>query len=255
MMWVFPGNASHIGRRNQQQDAYALSDFSDHRFVDHAGYLAIVADGIGGMLHGAEASHIATSAFLASYQAKSVLHEVDEALDDALRAASQAVIEDAERRDARRNMGSTLVAALIYEQHLYWRAVGDSHVYLCRDGRLSQLNADQNFGRTLQLWVEEGLISQNMAEYHPDRQSLQNYLGLGELQDVERNRRPLPLQNGDVILLCSDGVYGTLSDTEIAHCLMQEKEPMAAAALLCAQVLAKQHPHQDNLTAVVLACY
>lgn len=254
-MWVFPGNASHIGCRPEQQDAYALSDFTDHRFVDHGGYLAVVADGIGGMSHGAEAAQIATSAFLASYQSKSVLREVDESLDQALLVASNAVIEEASRRDARRNMGATLLVALVHEQHLYWRALGDSHLYLCRDGRLSQLNADQNFGRTLQQWVEEGLISQNMADFHPDRKSLQNYLGLGDLDDVERNRRPLPLENGDVILLCTDGVYGILSDSEIAQCLMQEKEPMLAASHLCSRVLAKRHPRQDNLTAVVLTCY
>lgn len=254
-MWVFPGNASHIGSRKQQQDAYALSDFADLGFVNHGGYLALIADGIGGMLHGAEAAQIATSAFLSNYQSKSVLRDVGEALDQALLFANNAVIEEADRRDARRNMGATLVAALIYDQHLYWRALGDSHLYLCRDGRLSQLNADQNFGRTLQQWVEEGLISQNMADFHPDRQSLQNYLGLGDLVDVERNSHPMPLVNGDVILLCTDGVFGTLSDSEITQCLIQEKEPMIAASHLCSRVLAKRHPHQDNLTAVILTCY
>ena len=82
-MWVFPGNASHIGRRQQQQDAYALSDFADTHFIEHGGYLAIVADGIGGMAHGAEASNLATSTFMASYQSKPVLRDIEDALDEA----------------------------------------------------------------------------------------------------------------------------------------------------------------------------
>lgn len=254
-MWVFPGNASDIGRRKQQQDSYALSDFADTAFIDHGGYLAVVADGIGGMLHGAEAAHIATTAFMSSYQSKPVLQDVDEALDEALLAASRAIIKEAEHRDCLRNMGSTLVVALIFNGRLHWRAVGDSHLYVFRDGRLSQLNADQSFARTLQQWVEEGLIAQNMADFHPDRHALQNYLGLGELQDIERNHQPLALQDGDCVLLCSDGISGALSDAEITDCLAQETEPMVAAQRLCFLTLAKNHPHQDNLTAVVLGCY
>lgn len=251
-MRVFPGNATHIGQRRDQQDSFGLSNFGDGRFIDHGGYLALVADGIGGMEYGAIASIIAVESFLERYQAKSVLREIDETLDSALLAANRAILEEAERRDCLENMGTTLVAAVIHEGFLYWRSVGDSHLYLFRDGRLGQLNADHVFARTLQTWVADGLISQNMADLHPDRATLESFVGLNEIRHIDRNRAPLPLQDGDVLLLCSDGVYGCLTDGEIMACLAQE--PMLAAQQLAEAVLAKQLPHQDNLTAVVLQC-
>ncbi len=250
-MQVLPGNASHIGLRRQQQDAYALSDFDDSEFVDHGGYLAVVADGIGGMLHGGDAAKMAVAAFMNSYLSKYMLREVDETLDTALLAANSAVFVEAEQRGCPEQMGTTLIAAVIHDGHLHWRSVGDSHLYLCRDGRLSQLNADHNFAVTLQAWVSEGLISQNMADHHPERGTLGSFVGLLELQHIDRNRQPLPLQANDRLLLCSDGIYGGLSDEEIIACLGEA--PMIAAQRLCVEVLAKQKPTQDNLTAVVLA--
>ncbi len=249
-MRVFPGNVTHVGQRRDQQDAYGLSNFGDGQFIDHGGYLALVADGIGGMEYGAVAAGIAVEAFLGRYLAKSVLREVDDTLDGALQAANRAVLEEAERRDCLENMGTTLVAAVIYEGSLYWRSVGDSHLYLFRDGRLGQVNADHNFARTLQAWVAEGLISQNMADLHPDRATLDSFVGLNEIRHIDNNRVPLPLQDGDVVMLCSDGVYGCLTDIEIMACLAQE--PMLAAQQLADTALAKQLPRQDNLTAVVL---
>ncbi|MBS4049903.1 MAG: serine/threonine-protein phosphatase [Methylomonas sp.] len=250
MMEVIPGNASHIGQRQQQQDAFAFSDFADAEFVAHGGYLAVVADGIGGLQNGAQAANIAVAELVNRYLAKSNVHSVDHALDQALDMANQAVLDAGHWYDSFREMGTTLVAAVIYQDHLYWRAVGDSHLYLCRDGRLSQLNADHNFARQLQEQVNEGLISQDQADNHPHRQALEYYLGLPYLPEVERNLNPLALRADDRVLLCSDGIDGVLSADEIVACLAEM--PMRAAQCLCDTALQKQQAGQDNLTAVVL---
>lgn len=250
-MELLPGNASEIGGRQQQQDVFALSDFGDEAFVAHGGYLALVADGIGGLMFGAEAAYVAVASFLSSYRNKPVEQDVDQALDDALHAANRAVIDQARRCDCSDRMGTTLVAAVVHRGHLYWRSVGDSHLYLCRDSRLSQLNADHTYARSLQALVAEGLMSQDEADYHPERATLENFIGIGELEEVDHNLKPLPLQAGDKLLLCSDGIDGTLSADEIIACMSDS--PMTAAQRLCAEVLAKQVAGQDNLTAVVLA--
>ena len=250
-MKVLPGNASHIGSRFEQQDAFALSDFADADFVSHGGYLAVVADGIGGLLHGMDAANTAVTHFVSQYMAKPRGQSVEDALDAALATANDAVCAAAKRFHCLGQMGTTLVAALIWDKHLYWRAVGDSHLYLCRDDRLSQLNADHNLARSLQILVNEGVMSQDEADHHPERQALECFLGLEELPMVERNRLPLVLQNNDKLLLCSDGVDGALSAEEIMAAL--SKVPMTAAQALCDNVLQKQQPFQDNLTAVVLA--
>ncbi|MCQ8105094.1 protein phosphatase 2C domain-containing protein [Methylomonas sp. SURF-2] len=249
-MDIIPGNASHIGQRSQQQDAFALSDFNDEEFVAHGGYLAVLADGIGGLSNGAQAANIAVTEMVTRYLNKSSVQSVDHALDQALDMANQAVLDAGHWYDSFRDMGTTLVAAVIYQGHLYWRAVGDSHVYLCRDGRLSQLNADHNYARQLQAQVNEGLISQDLADRHPHRRALEYYLGLPYLPEVERNLNPLALRDNDRILLCSDGIDGVLSAAEIAACL--DNMPMRAAQCLCDAVLKKQQFGQDNLTAVVL---
>jgi serine/threonine protein phosphatase PrpC len=247
---VQPGNASHIGQREQQQDAFALSDFADAEFVAHGGFLAVLADGIGGLSYGDVAADIASSSFLRHYVAKPRSQAVDDALDTAFTAANQAVLQDAQQRNVWQGMGATLVAAVIYQDHLYWRAVGDSHLYLCRGGRLSQLNADHNFARSLQLQVNEGLLSQEEADMHPDRKALECFVGLEPLGEIERNAKPLPLHADDRVLLCSDGIYGVLSAEEIVADLALA--PMDAAQRLCERVLNKCKRGQDNLTAVVL---
>lgn len=250
MMEVVPGNASHIGQRQQQQDAFAFSDFADAEFVAHGGYLAVVADGIGGLLNGAQAANIAVTEMVSRYLAKSADQVVDRALDQALDMANQAVLDAGHWYNSFREMGTTLVAAVIHQGHLYWRAVGDSHLYLYRDGRLSQLNADHNFARQLQAQVNEGLISQDQADNHPHRLALEYYLGLPYLPEVERNLNPLPLQANDRILLCSDGIDGVLSADEVIACLAEM--PMRAAQRLVDTALGKQQAGQDNLTAVIL---
>lgn len=250
-MKVSPGNASHIGRRQQQQDAFALSDFDDAEFIEHGGYLAVVADGVGGLAHGAEAADTAVSRFVADYRSKFEQQSVDSALDEAMDHANHAVCDAGFYLGCPERMGSTLLAAVIYQGQLYWRSVGDSHLYLCRDGRIGQLNADHNFARQLQTLANEGIISQQEADTHPERQALEAFLGLNPLPARDRNRQPLPLQDGDVILMCTDGIYAELSDDEMMACFNQT--PMAAAQALCDAVLAKQQPHQDNLTALVLA--
>lgn len=249
-MLVLPGNASHIGQRAEQQDVFALSDFADNAFIAHGGYLAVVADGIGGLLYGAEAAHIATSQFTASYLAKPFDVSVSDALDSALETANQAVYAASNHNYCPHKMGTTLVAAVIYKNQLHWRAVGDSHVYLCRDGRLSQLNADHNFARQLQAQVAEGLISQAQADHHPERSALECFVGLNPLPEIDQNQQPLLLLAGDRLLLCSDGVDGVLSADEIIDCL--QATPMLAAQHLCDAVLQKKKIGQDNLTAVVL---
>lgn len=251
MMVVLPGNASHIGQRREQQDAFALSDFADAEFVAHGGYLALVADGIGGLFNGKQAAERAVAGFMATYLAKPRQQTIDQTLDLALKAANQAVIAQALDNDVAEQMGTTLVAAVVHSGLLYWRAVGDSHLYLCRDGRLSQLNAEHTLARHLQAQVDQGLLSQTAADHHPARNALDSFIGMRELLDIERNRQPLALQPGDQLLLCSDGIDGSLSADEIIACL--NARPMLAAHQLCRAVLSKQQPAQDNLTAVVLA--
>src|ERR1700675_1789495 len=109
------GNAQHIGARPQQQDAFGFSDPSDKAFVNHGGFLGVVADGVGGLTHGSEASQSAVRTFLQAYHQKSLGETIPEALARSLREANAAVLRVASAPSAE-GAGTTLVAAVLHNQ-------------------------------------------------------------------------------------------------------------------------------------------
>jgi len=127
--------------------------------------------------------------------------------------------------------------------------VGDSHLYLFHEGMLTQLSTDHVYATELDEAVREGRLSQAEADCHPERRSLTSYVGVASLTEIDVGTGEL--QVGDRLLLCSDGLYGSLSNAEMASELRGDPQP--AAEVLITQALAKRHAHQDNLTAVVMA--
>lgn len=250
-MIVRPGNCQHIGARGSQQDAFGFSDKDDLAFVAHGGVLAVVADGMGGMANGGEASHLAVRAFLHAYMAKQADESVSAAMLRALDEASQAVIT-LSHQVGEENVGTTLVAAVIHDDALHWVSVGDSRLYLSRNGQLTQLSEDHVYANDLDRDAANGNISREDAENHPERRSLTSYLGLAQLELVGHNLEPFPLFAGDRLLLCSDGLYAALEESEI--CPLVDREAQQMAEGLVAMILAKDRPNQDNLTVAILAC-
>jgi protein phosphatase len=248
-MKVHPGNCQHIGARSSQQDAFGFSDKDDLGFVAHGGVLAVVADGMGGMTHGGEASHLAVRAFLQSYMAKPVDATVPMALRQALDEANQAVI-DLARDVGEEDVGTTLVAAVVLGEALHWVSVGDSRLYLWRNGKLTQLTEDHVFAIDLDRDAAHGLISPEEAANHPERPALTSYLGLTPLDLIDQNPEPFELLAGDKVLLCSDGFYAALEERELIACL--DPDPQKMAEELVSIVLAKNRSGQDNLTVAML---
>jgi protein phosphatase len=246
---VVPGNFQAVGDRKEQQDAFGFTDKDDAAFVAHGGVLAVVADGMGGMALGRQASQRAVSTILKAYTAKSQDETIPVVLTRALRAANAEVVALAEEANLTGNVGTTMVAAVVHDGHLDWVSVGDSHLYLYRAGELTQLSTDHVYATVLNEAVRDGRLSQAEADCHPERQSLTSYVGVSDLTEIDSGSGELHV--GDRLLLCSDGLYGALSDSEMAREL--HGDPHQAAEELINQALAKGHAHQDNLTAVVMA--
>lgn len=251
-MKVVPGNAQHIGSRETQQDDFGFTDLDDRDFTAHAGVLAVLTDGMGGLAMGAEASRLAKRTMLDEYQAKAAKEAVPQALERALRAANNAVFQIARKAGLEGDVGTTMVAAVVRGADLYWVSVGDSRIYLCRDGQLTQLTTDHVYSRQLAGEVAKGRMSKEEAAGHPDRDALTSFLGLEEIEEIDRNVRSFPLQPGDRILLCSDGLYRALSAEEIAERLADD--PQNAAESLVERAVSKERRYQDNLTVAILAC-
>ncbi|HWP97261.1 MAG TPA: protein phosphatase 2C domain-containing protein [Syntrophomonadaceae bacterium] len=249
---IVPGNAQDIGRREEQQDSFLFSDMENPELVAKIGVLAVLADGMGGLKMGREASTLAVRTFLVEYSTKTPEETIPEELKRSTLVANGAVFDMATRSNLAWNTGTTLVAAVVDLDELYWISVGDSHIYLFRDQTLTQLNRDHNYSYQLQTQVSQGILTQEEADVHPERNALTSFLGMDVLGEIDQNLQPINLKPGDRILLCSDGLHGVLSPEEIIQALGYPAQE--AAELLLTQTLSKSLRHQDNVTVAILAC-
>ena len=136
--------------------------------------------------------------------------------------------------------GTTLTTVFLRNGKLFWCSIGDSHIYLYRDGTLEQLNM-------------EGSITQDEALHHPQRAALTSYLGISELTLISGNRMPFQLRKGDVLIQCTDGLYRYLPDSTMCRILAVTGNLKQAAEQMVKTALAVPGGH-DN-TSVLLARY
>ena len=243
-IFVMPYNAQHIGARDEQQDYFSYSDLMDGETIAKYGSAAVLADGMGGMGNGAEASSAGVSEFLGAYaEYIDSGSSIEEALMFALDSAN-------ERVNTLGGAGSTLIGIVIKDNLLHWVSVGDSRLYLMRNGVMRQLNKEHVYSEILDERYSNGEISYEEAMNDPERYALTSYLGIPEIETVDRNSDDFPLFIGDCIMMCSDGLYKVMSDEEIAAVLGGAGDNPAQDAVDAA--LSKQSPTQDNVTVLVL---
>ena len=200
-----------------------------------------VADGMGGAKAGEVASAIAARAVedapAASQQAEAQLTQV-------LREANRRIYDLALTDEAHRGMGTTLTAAKVQGDEISLGHVGDSRAYLMRDGELSQLTRDHSLVAELE---RSGQITPEAAEHHPQRSIITR--ALGPEPDVEVDTYTLAGRDGDLFLLCSDGLTSMISDDEVSAILRSAADlDSAAEALIRA---ANQSGGKDNITVVL----
>lgn len=249
---LVPSTYQHIGDRESQEDAFALSDLMDRKIVVEKGVLAVVADGMGGLDYGEEASRVAVKVFLRECLTGEEGEPTSERLYRALLTANAAVFDSAYKDGIEVNLGTTLVAALVHKRELHWISVGDSRIYLFRNKLLMQLNKEHIYQNKLMEEVENGILNMSEAENHPEGSYLTSYLGLPELTEVDRSRKPLLIEPGDRVILSSDGLNNTMSTYEIEQ-FFSSGDQLTAEALVN-RALEKKQLHQDNITVVILSC-
>ncbi len=246
------GSAQVIGKRQEQQDAFGFTDRGDADFLQHGGVVAVVADGIGGHAHGRQAGQLAVQAFLEDYQSKPKQTTIPDALYHALQAANLAVCGFAEAQGECENCGTTLVAAALHPQSaaLYWVGVGDSRLYLLREQQWVQLTADGNYARQIIRKMARGTVIRDEQTPGVNPLALTSFLGKKQLSEIDRAIRPFTVHAGDRLVLCTDGLYESLSTKEILECLCYG--PQEACQRLMQSLAAKNLPNQDNATVTVL---
>lgn len=244
------GNAQHIGKREEQQDSFGISDIFNREEVSSKGIFAVLADGMGGLNNGGESSRRVVSLMLDAFSQDNLDQNISDDLEAIVHRVNSSIYSEFNHDNEEGMTGSTVIAVLIRENLLYWISVGDSRIYLFRNNSLTQLNREHNYGAKLDENARMGFISTEEAMQDPNRAALTSYIGVAELNEIDRNTEPLQLQSGDRILMCSDGLFSALSDDEIAQVLC--KKPQEAAQELVDQVIKMNRQYQDNVTVIVL---
>jgi protein phosphatase len=232
-----PAAATHIGLvRATNQDSFGMdTDLG----------LYVVCDGMGGAAGGEIASHLAVETFLAI--ARQELHSgtpTGDALHRAVAAANRAVVARAQWDTRYRGMGSTLVAARIFYNHVTVINVGDSRAYVIRNGEPVQLTHDHS---VVAERVRAGLMTPAEAEVS----SIQSVItrAIGAEQDVHPDLYEVTLNSGEILLLASDGLTRSVQPHEIAVILAKTTASEACQELIA---LANRYGGHDNITCIVV---
>jgi protein phosphatase len=143
-------------------------------------------------------------------------------------------------------MGTTCTALTIVDNLLYFAHVGDSRLYLIRADSISRLTRDHSYVGRL---VETGIVRSEDAESHPQRHILTAALGSGREVTPHIPDQPFPLEEGDILLLCTDGLWGVVGDPDLAR-IVQSNPPAEACHKLVALALERGGP--DNITVLIL---
>ena len=233
---------SRVGQRPYNQDRLG------HWQTDES-MLMVVADGMGGHAHGEVAAQIAvehlSAAFLA--EAKPRIPNPDLFLYDAVGRAHSTIVHQARERGLGDAPRTTVVACVVQQGRAWWSHVGDSRLYLVRKGRVLARTRDHTYVQQL---VDAGKIREQAAENHPDRNRLYQCLGGTHTPRLELTAS-VPLDKDDVVLMCTDGFWGPLTQRQILIGLIG-KEPAKALPELLAQAEARAGTHCDNLSVIAM---
>src|ERR1051325_182590 len=229
--------------RSENQDFGTYTTPAEERESHPGGRLLVVAEGGGGHRGGAAASRLAGETVKAQYLG-SEEEDIAAALRAALVRANARIFTEAQANPDLRGMGTTTSALVVRNTNAWFAHVGDSRIYLIRDAAIRQLTEDHSLVASM---VREGLLTSSEAENHPRRNVLQRSMGVGEDVEVDVSG-PFPVQDGDIFILCSDGLHGVVKE----HELLEVATTMALEATANEFVRrALERGAPDNVTVIV----
>ena len=228
--------------RSENQDFGIYTTPTEESTSHPGGRLLIVADGMGGHRGGATASRLAGETVKMQYL-DSETTDIPTALRQSLARANARIFSEAQSNPELRGMGTTTSVLAVRDHHGWLAHVGDSRIYLVRDGQIQQLTDDHSLVATM---VREGLLTSQEAETHPRRNVLQRSMGVSEEVEIDV-RGPFELREGDTFILCSDGLHGVVKEPELLEIAAGTIEEAADEFLR--RALERGAP--DNVTVIV----
>lgn len=238
---IFIGNAQHRGARDYQEDSFGYTPLDK---ASSKGFAAVVADGMGGLAAGDKVSAYVVSALLGMRDRITRTEPVHVKFKQLISIINRDVVRGGT------GGGCTFASVFCRSDGVYWCCVGDSRIYILRNGMLFQLTEDGDYqNQLLDEVLDETLTYTDMSE-NEKKDSLVQYIGSKKEPEADVNIRPLIPHSGDRLLICSDGVYNALSVGEMSAAL--SKPALEAADALIGEIQNKNYENQDNNTAVVL---
>jgi len=222
--------------RTLNEDSVAWVTPHDDDAANRRGSLALVADGMGGHAAGEVASALAADVVRRLYYGLD--GPIPQVLASAFAAANRAIIEYAQEHPECRGMGTTCTVLAFRDSQAWLAHIGDSRAYLLRDHHLVQLSEDQTLVAKL---VSEGTLTQAEADHSPMHNVILQALGTTSNIKPMIGTKGLPLQEGDVLILCSDGVSNMVPDAQIAEIASRLPPQEACDALIEAALAAGGH--------------
>ncbi len=211
--------------------------------------LMAVADGLGGHLYGEVAAEMAIELLGAAFQREATpkLAEPADFLARAMGAAHVAILREAQKRDLPDTPRTVLVACVVQDGHAVWTHVGDSRLYLIREGRIQQRTRDHT---VVQQLIDEGRIREEAIASHPERNRLIQCIG-GYTTPRPDPAASARLARNDIVLLCSDGFWGPITQRQMIHSLISRQLDDAIAELV---LLAEKRagPECDNVSVLAM---
>lgn len=243
------GLSSILGTRKNQQD-YIFGQFHEGNGI------AVVCDGMGGLKGGEIASRTAVEKLVTDYMNGQPIRNIPAFFEEEAYLVDEAVCGLRDHSGASMDAGTTLVSVIIEDGKLYWLSVGDSKLYIIRKQEIVTVNRLHNYRMTMDQMLKEGTMTQEEYRANGKRaEALISYMGMGNVSLMDINREPFALQEGDAVLLTSDGLYRSLTDSMIMQ-IIHSHPYQAQEAAECLTASAMQHAAggQDN-TSLILIYY
>jgi PPM family protein phosphatase len=233
---------SRKGSRKVNQDRIAYTYGRDT-------LLLVVADGMGGHAGGEIAAQIAVRLFIERFQqeAKPILRNPLKFLQDTMLRAHSALGSYANQFSMLETPRTTCVAVIVQAGHAYWAHVGDSRFYLFRQGGLIGATKDHS---KVQYLVDQGIIGAHEVAQHPDRNKIFSCLG-GLVDPVIDLSKRTPLRNGDVMIMCTDGLWSVMPQNEMATWLTSTPI-LKTAPQMMREAEKRGGTEGDNLSAIIV---
>lgn len=236
---------SDVGcQRENNEDRFAYWESKNDGQFQEKGRLFSVADGMGGHEGGAEASRIAVDTVQEIYSSAKG-GDIRAILFTAFQTAHRKILQYADSHPGLQGMGTTCTVVVLRDHDLYYAHVGDSRLYLAREDSIHRLTRDQSYVGKL---VEQGIISTEEAGSHPQRHILTSALGAGAEVAPECPEEPLSLEPGDTLVLCTDGLWSLLAESDIQQVVTSKKPEAACRELI---KMARDRGGPDNITVQV----